>query len=636
MFRRKIWTILGVTVAVFAVGFGSLAFYMASRLRDVKGPLIQALQSQIDGELRVGEAKVVLFPVGLDLKDILLIAPGETEPTAKIQVAELRFNLIPLVRKKFEGKLNVVEPEVFLRRGKDGKTNIERIFAPVLSGESKERVSAVDQLWWKRLAIDRLRIRDAHFVATREGTADRVELKNIDVAADNIRFDGAREPAKIKVSYHLPQVSQTPMEISTRMRFDDAIQGLKLEEGAVQWGESKIDFSGQVLLPGEKNKEVTLDLNFAAPDLDLKKLGSILVNPIPASGKLAMKGTVQGSAFEPKLDVVLDSPALNVSGKSLSNLHAELSKKEKPVEIRNTSFGIYGGKIELSGEAIPGPTIPAKLNVGLRSLSVAAASGKPSPASLSGDLQLSSPNVSNPNSFSGGGKISAGPFPLPVINLQDKVKVAQILAAGTAVGQMVNVGMLSSSANVIGTQVDRVNAAVRINGNNVTLAPFNLANGHFSASGNATIANQQSINGGGTFHLSPGVTSSLITDSRLRQAMTGGRGGLSVPFTMSGPLSDPNISVDSGYIQGLVAKATAAGLTNMLMGGIKPQGMINEALKNTPLGDSKSPLGQIFGAGQSNPKPTSTGQKASAQPSKKDARQPAKKKGGLEGLIFGR
>src|SRR5690606_12049623 len=128
---------------------------------------------------------------------IQLYAPGETEPTAEIEVAELRFNLIPLVRKKIEGKLNVIKPEIFLRRGKDAKTNMEKIFAPLISGESKERVSAVDQLWWKRLAIDRLRIVDAHFLATREGSEERMELKNLDVAADHIRFDGAREPAKI-------------------------------------------------------------------------------------------------------------------------------------------------------------------------------------------------------------------------------------------------------------------------------------------------------------------------------------------------------------------------------------------------------------------------------------------------------
>ncbi len=646
MLRRKIWLVIGVASAVLVVGVGSLAFYLSNRLRDVKGPLIRALQSQIDGELKVGEAKVVLFPAGLDLKDIQLYAPGEKEPSAKIKVAELRFDLIPLVRKKIQGKLNVVEPEVFLRRSKDGKTNMERIFAPLITGESKERVSAVDQLWWKRLAIDRLRIQDARFLATREGTEDRVELKDLDVAADHIRFDGSREPAKIKISYSLPQVSKEPMQISTRMHFDEAIQGLRLEEGKLLWGETKMDFGGPVLLPGEKNKEVGLDLAFAAPEIDLKKFGAMLVKPIPATGKVAMKGTVQGSAFEPKLDVILDSPALNVAGKSLSNFHAELSKKQKPVEIRNTSFGIYGGTIQLSGEAEPGPVIPAKLNVGLRSLSIAAASGKPSPASLSGDLQLSSPNVSNPNSFSGGGKISAGPFPLPVVNLQNKVKVAQILAAGTAVGQMVNVGMLSSSANVIGTQVDRVNAAVRINGNNVSLAPFNLGNGHFTASGNATIANQQSINGGGTFNLSPGVTASLITDSRLRQSMTGGRGGLSVPFSISGPLADPNVTVDSGYIQGLVAKATAAGLTNMLMGGLKPQGMINEALKNTPLGDPKNPLGQILGGSSQTTtntgatSGTSTRKKTSTTTNSTSTQQNTTKKPslqkGIEGLIFGR
>jgi hypothetical protein len=223
--------------------------------------------------------------------------------------------------------------------------------------------------------------------------------------------------------------------------------------------------------------------------------------------------------------------------------------------------------------------------------------------------------------------------------LQNKVKVAQILAAGTAVGQMVNVGMLSSSTNIIGSQVDRVNASVRINGNNVTLAPFNLGNGHFTASGNATIANQQSINGGGTFHLSPGVTARLITDSRLRQSMTGGKGGLSVPFGISGPLADPNISVDSGYIQGLVAKATAAGLTNMLMGGLKPEGMINEALKNTPLGDPKNPLGQILGgssgSSSNNSKPTSPTARKKSTTNTSTTNQ-KKQRGGLEGLIFGR
>ncbi|HEX5035377.1 MAG TPA: hypothetical protein VFW62_12935, partial [bacterium] len=157
---------------------------------------------------------------------------------------------------------------------------------------------------------------------------------------------------------------------------------------------------------------------------------------------------------------------------------------------------------------------------------------------------------------------------------------------------------------------------------------------------------QQSINGGGTFNLTPGVTAQLITDARLRQSMTGGKGGLSVPFSISGPLADPNISVDSGYIQGLVAKATAAGLTNMLAGGIRPQGMINEALKNTPLGDSKSPLGQIFGGGTTQQSPTgkttsgsttgttTTRKKTSTTTQQQQTTQ--KKKSGIEGFLFGK
>lgn len=358
-----------------------------------------------------------------------------------------------------------------------------------------------------------------------------------------------------------------------------------------------------------------------------------------------MQGTVKGTAFAPLIKVILDSPALTVSGKTLSNLHAELSKQEKPIEIQNTSFGIYGGTVGLSGEALTGPTTSANVNVALKSLSLAAASGKSNPARLSGNLKLSSPNVASPYSFSGGGNISVGPIPLPVVDLKGKVKVAEILAAGTAAGQMINVGMLSSSANLIGTQVDAINASVRIAGNNITLAPFSMANGHFSASGNATIAQQKSINGSGTFHLNPGVTASLITDPMLRGAVTGGKGGLSIPFSISGPLDDPNITVDSGYLQGLIAKATAMGLKNMLMGGLKPQNMLNSALKNTPLGDPKNPLSQILGtssapATQTQARNSSTSTrntaKQSAQPSSPRDRRNQAIQQGINGLLFGK
>lgn len=644
MRKNKLVLFLGSAVALLVAITFSLFAYLSHQIQDIKTPLLNFLKSQIAGDLQITDAEVVFMPPGIDLRDIKLFAPEETQPSASIGRAELRFNLIPLVRKKIEARLYIDRPEILLARGKDGKTNMEKIFAPLLSGEAKDKANPLDQFWWKKIAVDKLRIEDAHFRATREGSSEIAELKNLSVEADHIRFDSAGQPAKLRIRYLLPQVSDQPMELFTSMAFDDAGQALRLDQGGFQWGDVELNFGGQALLPSPERKDVALDLHFGSSGVDLKKLGKLLKQPMPASGVLAIQGKVTGPAFAPVVQVSLDSQALGVSGKTLSNLHAELLKKEKPIEISNTSFGIYGGTVSLSGEALPGPITSANLNVGLKSISLAAASGKKgNPAQLSGNLKLSSPDVSKPYSFSGGGNISVGPFPLPVVNLQNKVKVAEILAAGTAAGQMINVGMLSSSANVIGTQIDRVNAAVKISGNNVTLSPFNLGNGHFNASGNATIAGQKTINGGGTFHLNPGVTASLITDPMLRSAVTGGKGGLSVPFSISGPLEDPNISVDSAYLKSLVAKATAIGLKNMLLGGVKPQNMLNSALKNTPLGDPKNPLSQILGA------PTTQNTQTSTPPTRRQSTSSTTTKStttrerrnqnlqrGIEGLLFGK
>ncbi|MFO1463454.1 MAG: AsmA-like C-terminal region-containing protein [bacterium] len=644
MRKNRLLLIFLSVAGVLGLGVVAVFAYLSYQIRDIKTPLLSFLQSQIAGELKIADAQVVFFPPGIDLRDTKLYAPGESEPAASIGKAELRFNLIPLVRKKFEGRLTLDQPEIRLHRGKDGKTNMERIFAPLLSGEAKESSNPLDQFWWKRIAIDKLRIREAQFRASQEGKAEVSELKNLSVEADHIRFDQGSRPANLKIRYSMPQVSEEPMELATQLAFDEASQGIALRGGAFRWGKVVLDFGGKALLPSPERKDVVLDLNFGSERVDLKDVSKLLKDPLPASGTLALRGTVTGTAFAPLVKVMLDSPALSVSGKNLSNLHAELSKQEKPIKIENTSFGIYGGSVGLSGEALPGPSTSANLNVALKSISLAAASGKPgNPARLSGNLKLSSPNVAKPYSFSGGGNISVGPFPLPVMNLQSKVKVAEILAAGTAAGQMINVGMLSSSANVIGTQIDVVNAAVRIAGNNITLAPFTMGNGHFSASGNATIAQQKSINGGGTFNLNPGVTARLITDPLLRSAVTGGKGALSVPFSISGPLDDPNISVDSGYLKGLIAKATAIGLKNMLMGGIQPGNMLNSALKNTPLGDPKNPLGQILGAPAQNTQTARTSSSTTARrstatqpaPTPQQRRNQAIQKG-IEGLLFGR
>lgn len=638
MQRKKLLMIGGIVFASFLTLCFSLFAYLSYKIRDIKTPLLEAFKSQIDGELKIGSADVVFIPAGINLSDVQLFAPGETEAAASIKRAELRFDLIPLIQKKIETRVTVIEPEILLRRDKSGKSNMEKIFAPMLSGQSKERISAADKFWWKRLAVNRLRIEQAHFTARNDAYAEAIELKNLSVEADDIRFESVRTPAKIRIRYEMPKISREPMELSTRMFFEEGEQYLKLESGKVSWGPAQIRLEGKAGLPSENRNEVLLDFQFASDPIDLKKFSKILLDPLPLAGNATLKGTVTGTAFAPILSLIVDSPALTAAGKTLSSFHAEFFKKDAPIEIKSSGFGLYGGSVGVSGKVMPGAVTSADLAVALKSLSLAAMSGKSgSPARLSGNLQVAVPNVKNSSAVSGGGKISVGPFPLPVVNLQSKVRVAEILAAGTALGQMVNVGMLSSSANLIGNQVDAVNASVRFSGNTITLSPFSLGNGHFNASGSGTIQQQKSINGSGTFTLNRSVTAQLLTNPGLRQVMTKGTGALSVPFTMSGPLEDPNISVDSSYLKGLAAKATAMGLTQLLAGGVRPADMLNTALKNAPLGNAKGPLGQILGLDSSAATPRSTSTTNNRKSTSRTAPSQNQKRGSaLDQLLFGR
>jgi len=335
------------------------------------------------------------------------------------------------------------------------------------------------------------------------------------------------------------------------------------------------------------------------------------------------------------LKLVLDSPEIKAKGYTLSKLHAELVKKKKPLVIQNTSFGLAGGTVGISGEIVSEEKTAADLKVKLKSLSVATLSGKKGmPARLSGNLRIKNSDMQNSGGYHGGGNISVGPIPLPQVDLKNKVRVAEILTAGTSVGSMVNVGMLSNSANVIGKQINQVKATVSFGGGNVTLRPFSMSNGHFHASGNGKVIGQKNISGSGTFTLNRGVTRRLITDPLLRSALTDGKGALSFPFSISGPLADPQVAVNSGYLKSQMAKATILLIQKQALSGIQPEKILNQALKGTPLGDKNSPLGQFLGTQTTSPQKSSEKTPRRKASRKQEPKSPEKQL--LDNLIFGR
>jgi len=630
-------TIVLLFAGISLIGFIALSSYVYFKIRNIKEPLLATLESRIDGKLQIGSAQAVFFPAGINLEDVQLFAPGEKQAVATVKSAQLRFKLLPLIQRKIETRLTILDPVVHLRTPKRGPSNMERVFAPLISGKGPKKTSALDKLWWKRLAINQLTIENAHFKATQAGSSEETELKNIYIKADDIRFESSRKPAEIQIRYELPQLSKAPLELKTRLRFQEKDQSLQVEEGKFLWGPIKMDMSGSALLPSAKREDVSLDLDLKAKEISLKDLSKVLKKAPALGGKLSLGGKVSGSPFAPVVSLVLDSPAIRIKSLSLNSFHGELIKKKKPIEIKNTSFGVYGGKAKLAGQLDPGPKTSVKLKLQLNSLSLADLSGtKGNPARLSGNLNLKSKSLENPKAYSGGGVVTVGPVVLPVVDLKNKIRLAEILSAGTGLGQMVNVGLLSNSSNIIGTRIEKVKATVRVSGGNIFMNPFSLGNGHFQAQGKGKILQQKSVSAQGTFTLSRGVTRRLILDPLLRHVLTDGRQQLSFPFSLAGPIADPKVAVDSSALKGKMAKAMVVVLQRQALGRVDPQGMINSALKGTPLSDPKNPLGQILGT---SPPPQQT--RRTARPQQKTTNpppqnQPSTGNSLADKLIFGR
>ena len=91
------------------------------------------------------------------------------------------------------------------------------------------------------------------------------------------------------------------------------------------------------------------------------------------------------------------------------------------------------------------------------------------------------------------------------------------------------------------------------------MSPFLSATNISVPPGSGQILNQKSISASGTATLRSGVTIQLFPDPQFRSAVTGGKAGLSVPFTL-GPLDNPDFNIDSGYMSNLIARAAATAL----------------------------------------------------------------------------
>lgn len=634
-FTKLKW-LLFTLVTVFVLGTTALSTVAYFKLRDVKASLQEVLQGYIDGKIVIANAKVNFFPSAIELEGVELFAPKAKKPAASIPKAKLSFDLLPLLQKKLKTSLKIVEPQVHLHQAKAGPSNMERIFAPVLK-EEKDSKTSLDEFWWKRLAIEKLSIENAHFISSQEGKKEKTEIKQINIQADDIRFDSPNQPANIEISYKMPDLAKGPLILKTLMFFKEKESLLSLEEGRVLWGPLKLALGGQVRLPGEKNKEVVLDFSFAGKGLRLKEIQEFFYQETAVEGPLNIKGSITGSPYAPIILMELSSAELKAKEVTIKDFFARLKKIKEPIELIQLSLKVFEGQVQGKGQLKSASKTSGTLNLKLDHLSVAAMSGKSKkemPARLNGQLKLQSSDVSNMAKLSGGGPITVGPIPLPQVSLKNKIKLAQIVTAGSGFEKMVHLKLLEDSRQVIGSEVNPLKAKVVINGNKLSLVPYSLANGHFRAGGKADIFEQKTISSMGTFTLNRRVTQSLILDPHLRRILTQGRQELVFPFTLKGPLADPEVTVDSSHLQKGMALATADLLRRQALGGLKPEEMAKEALKNTPVKEVKDSLNKVLN--QPNQQRPTTRRRPSSSQKTQPTKKPSTGNKAVDQLLFGK
>ncbi|MCB1214797.1 MAG: AsmA family protein, partial [Deltaproteobacteria bacterium] len=399
-------------VFLFLLGGLSLSTVAYFKLRDVKASLQEVLQSYINGKILIADAEVSFFPSGISLKGVELYAPEAKEAAAIIPEANLSFDLLPLLQKKLETSLEIQNPTVRLHQSRRGPSNMEQIFAPVLE-DKKTSSGNLDELWWKRLAIDELTIRDGYFVSTQEGKKKKTELKKLNIQADHIRFDSPDQPADINISYQMAELSSEPLVIKSKMLFKEKEAVMALEEGAFLWGPIHLALGGQAHFPEEKQKEVSLDFDFSGKDLDLAKIQKFFKQEPSVQGKVDVQGKVGGSAYSPVISAQIRSAHLQAKDISIQDFLASLKKTKEPIELTQLSLKVFEGQVEGRGQFDLEEKVAANLKLKLSSLSVAAMSDKKReemPALLNGDLHLKSSDVANPEKLTGSGPITVGPI----------------------------------------------------------------------------------------------------------------------------------------------------------------------------------------------------------------------------------
>lgn len=177
-------------VAIVLIGLVLLVkvFVTPERVKAVVLPLAErALQRPVTlGEIRVG-----LFS-GIELRDLAVGEPGETEPFVAAERAVLRFRLLPLLTKRvLIDEVALERPSIRVIRRADGSFSFADLLAAGDESAAAPRSAAGEGEGAFDLFVTTARIRDGRLLFTDRQVGASIELSELVLDAVGISRDGA-------------------------------------------------------------------------------------------------------------------------------------------------------------------------------------------------------------------------------------------------------------------------------------------------------------------------------------------------------------------------------------------------------------------------------------------------------------
>lgn len=334
--RPFVWGFLLLAVLIVAAFFFLQSRYVRHQLA---ARLVAAVSEKIGRPVEVGEVDYTLFPLALELRDVVIPGPTPAEPPvlrvplARVQSTwrDLRQRVVRL------DQVEAIQPEIYIRIDPDGSTNLPR-WRTDRQGPRRFEVQ-----------IGRILIQDGTFQLNERRVPLRVDAKavwgRVTGRAERGGEGGERLDAQVtaqEVVTKLPDASPWPATISAKATIFPSEGRLRIANARIAGPDLQARVEGAVQWKGGQNRvAVAIDARGQTPLLN--RLGYLQE---PIEGPFAFRGQVRVQGPQVLYGGTITSPRIAVLGREFRGIEAVLSGGRETLEVDLRRAQYAGGRLE--------------------------------------------------------------------------------------------------------------------------------------------------------------------------------------------------------------------------------------------------------------------------------------------------